>query len=112
MEPESPPTLAMRWQHTRSRIGRVQFKDRYKGVTDIGHATPDVFAAWDVVSNLLYNNQVSGLCIFGTLHDGSTFSTFGRGAANINEMIGSSCIMTQRLLEYSKGCVDDFGKSG
>lgn len=88
--------MAMRWQHTRCRIGRTRLHGRNKGVTDIGHANDDVWGVWQTLTELLRENQVGSLCVFGTFHNGETFNALARGNANINVLIGAASLMLYR----------------
>lgn len=100
MHDERTRNLAIHWQHTRCRIGRVWAKDRHPGIVDIGHADEKVWAVWSTLGDLLQANQVASACAFGTLHDGASFTMIGRGPENIATLIGSSVQMTWHLKDY------------
>lgn len=102
MPSELDSKKAMQWQHTRCRIARTTIKDRYEGVTDIGHADRKVWAAWHDLGDFLHQNIVSSVCVFGTFHDGAAFTSVGIGGGNVHVLVGASVQMTKHLLESSE----------
>lgn len=105
--PDIPPISAhqrkaMQWQHTRCRIGTTTLKDRHGGVPDIGMADEYVWSAWYDLTDLLWQNRVKSACMFGTLHDGCTFTMLARGNENINLLIGACTLLLHRLATYEE----------
>lgn len=93
---------AMQWQHTRCRIGKISIRERNEGVAEI---TADQDYSWEVwfkLTELMRDDAINSVCMFGTLRDGAVFDMISRGSENIHILTGSCVGMLNRLSVYTE----------
>lgn len=85
------------WQHTRSRIGKVSFKDEHDNVVQLVSTGDHAFNILGTLHYHLSAGHVAGLAVAVVLTDRSTVTAFDLGTSSAATMIGVTEMLKSRI---------------